>query len=84
VSTRFERTVAQLFDEFFPELGKLPVGGNIVAFAFAVLQGAAISGYAGFGNPDDAVSVLRSLTVLATPELLPLLEGITDDHRAGS
>lgn len=74
VGPRFERTVADLFDEFFPELGKLPVGGDIVRFAFAVLQGAAISGYAGFGQPEEVVSVLRSLSVLATPELLPLLE----------
>jgi AcrR family transcriptional regulator len=83
VSTRFERSVAAVFDEFFPELGRLPARGDIVSFAFATLSGAAIAGYSGFGNPDDVVAVLRSLSVLATPELLPLLEGLSDAHRPG-
>ena len=84
VSTRFERTVAALFDEFFPELGRLPTGGDIVGFAFALLSGAAVAGYAGFGRPEDAVAVLKSLATLATPDLLPLLERTRDDHGAGS
>ncbi|HEX8803095.1 MAG TPA: TetR/AcrR family transcriptional regulator, partial [Acidimicrobiales bacterium] len=84
VGTRFERTVAELFDEYFPELRHVPAAAHLAAFAFAVLQGAAISGYAGFGRPDEVVGVLRSLARLATADLLTLLERMDDAPRAGS
>jgi AcrR family transcriptional regulator len=74
VGTRFERSVAELFGGFFPQLGDVPVAGQLAGFAFAVLQGAAVSGYAGFGRPDDVVDVLRALSRVATPDLLRLLE----------
>ena len=78
VVTRFEQTVTDLFARLFPELDGVPGAERLVGFAFAVLQGAAISGYAGFGRPGDAVSVLRALSRLASADLLPLLEMITD------
>jgi AcrR family transcriptional regulator len=74
VATRFERTVAELFDELFPELRQVPLAGDLAAFALAVLQGAAVSGYAGFGRPDRTVDFLRALAALAAPDLLLLLE----------
>ncbi|MGH9111456.1 MAG: TetR/AcrR family transcriptional regulator [Acidimicrobiales bacterium] len=78
VGTRFERTVSGLFAELFPNYAGRPFADHLVGFAFAVLQGAAISGYGGFGRPDDAVAMLRSLAHLVTPELLPVLERIND------
>jgi AcrR family transcriptional regulator len=80
VSTRFERSVAELFDEFFPELRDVPMGRHMVGFALAVMQGAAVSGYAGFGRPGQAVAVLRALSGLATPDLLPLLRSLEGDQ----
>jgi len=79
LATRFEQTVTGLFADLFPELDGVPGAGRLVSFAFAVLQGAAISGYAGFGRPDDAVAMLRGLSRLASADLLPLLAMITDD-----
>jgi AcrR family transcriptional regulator len=73
VATRFERTVADLFDEFFPELRRVPMAEHLAAFALAVLQGAAVSGYAGFGRPDRIVEFLRGLAQLADPAVLELL-----------
>jgi AcrR family transcriptional regulator len=78
VASRFEQTVAQLFARLFPELDGVPGAERLVGFAFAVLQGAAVSGYAGFGHPGDAVAVLRALSRLASADLLPLLEMIAD------
>ena len=74
VSTRFERTVAELFDELFPELRQVPMAEHLAAFALAVLQGAAVSGYAGFGDPDRIVGFLRALAVTADPATLPVVE----------
>jgi AcrR family transcriptional regulator len=73
VGTRLGRTVAELFGELFPDLGGEPSAERLVGFAFAVLQGAAISGFGGFADPEDAVGVLRSLAGLTTPDLLPLV-----------
>jgi AcrR family transcriptional regulator len=74
VSTRFERTVADLFDEFFPELRQVPMARDLAAFALAVLQGAAVSGYAGFGRPERIVDFLRGLAEVAGPDILPLVD----------
>ena len=43
VATRFEQTVTDLFAELFPELDGVPGAERLVSFAFALLQGAAIS-----------------------------------------
>ena len=46
---------------------------RLVGFAFAVMQGAAVSGYSGFEAPASAVAFTRELTAIATPKYLPHL-----------
>lgn len=59
VGAGFERSVAGRFADLFPELAG--AAEDLVGFAFAALQGAAVSGYAGFGRPDEVVALLREL-----------------------
>jgi len=69
----FHRSVNDTFAELFPELADVPNGDRLVGFAFAVMQGAAISGYSGFDDPANAVTFTRQLTAIATPKYLPHL-----------
>lgn len=80
VSARLQRAVSDLFAEFFPELADAGWVDRLAGFAFAVLQGAALSGYSGFARPEEAVGFMRSLAPLATPELLSLMGGTDDDR----
>lgn len=79
VNARLQQAVSELFTEFFPELAEAGWADRLAGFAFAVLQGAAISGYAGFAPPGEAVAFMRSLAGVATPELLSVLGGTDDD-----
>jgi AcrR family transcriptional regulator len=74
VTTRFEASVRDLFAEFFPWLQGVPGADRLVGFAFALLQGAAIAGFAGFGRPAETVAMLRSLAGTDVVALLPLME----------
>jgi AcrR family transcriptional regulator len=78
VNARLQRAVSDLFAEFFPELAAQGWADRLAGFAFAVLQGAAISGYAGFSPPDDSVAFLRAMAHRATPDLLSSLGGTHD------
>lgn len=76
VAARFETTVLQLFTDFFPAMAEPEIAQAVVGFAFALLSGAAVTGFAAlFGSPDVAVSVLRRLARLGPDVLLALLEG---------
>lgn len=81
VVARFQQAVSELFAELFPQLVGVRWADRLAGFAFAVLQGAAISGYAGFDRPEEVVAFMRALARLATPELLPILGGIDDERR---
>ena len=79
VNARLERAVSDLFAEFFPDVAATGWADRLAHFAFAVLSGAAVSGYSGFAPADDAVDFMKALAPLAIPELLPLLGGNADD-----
>jgi len=76
VGARFEQSVADLYAEFFPDLARTPVGSGLVGFAFAVLSGAAMSDYAGFGDPRVTVDLLKALTGIVDP----VLEALNDER----
>jgi AcrR family transcriptional regulator len=80
VAAQFRQTVQEIFAAFFPDIARAPHGERLVGFAFAVLQGAAVSGYAGFQRPEDVVAVMRSLVPLATPQGLSRPGGSDHDH----
>jgi AcrR family transcriptional regulator len=79
VNARLQRTVSQIFAEFFPDLVATGLIDRLAAFAFAVVSGAAVSGYAGFAPPEEAVAFLRMISSVATPETLSLLGGTPDE-----
>jgi AcrR family transcriptional regulator len=80
VNARLQRAVADLFAEFFPEVAAAGWVDRLAGFTFAVLSGAAISGYAGFAPPGEAVAFLRELASATDPEVLALLGGGDDDR----
>jgi AcrR family transcriptional regulator len=80
VNARLQRAVSDLFARLFPDVAATGWADRLAGFAFAVVSGAAISGYSGFAPPEQAVGFLRRLALLADPELLsPLLGGSDDD-----
>ena len=83
VAARWQQAVSDRFAELFPELAEAGWADRLAGFAFAVLQGAAVSGYMGFARPDDAVSFLRSLAGVATPEQLSALEELGEAGESG-
>jgi len=78
VLERFERSVAADFGMLFPATAANEGGLAIVRFAFAVLDGAALSADLGFvDSAEETVGILRALTALhldnpqPTPEPVP-------------
>ncbi len=66
-----ERTVVELLLWFSPELDDADLARRLVDVAFTFVQGAAVSGYGGYGRPDEVISFVRSVSGLvarATPE----------------
>lgn len=75
VGARFERSVADLFAELFPDLAGAPE--RLVDFAFAALQGAAVSAYSGFGRSDEVVGLLRDLAGVVSGDV-PVGDVVTE------
>lgn len=82
VALALERTVVGLLGELFPDLGVDEIARPLVGLAFAVVQGAAISGYAGFGDPHEVVAGLRHLADVLSPDTLALVIP-SGAHRTG-
>jgi len=77
VLTRFERSVAADFGVLFPATAASPDGIAIVRFAFATLEGAAISADLGFeAYAEETVGILRALAHihLDNPQPVPEAE----------
>jgi AcrR family transcriptional regulator len=65
VMQRFERSVAADFGMLFPATAAIPDSIAIVRFAFATLDGAALSAGLGFtDHADETVAILRALAAL--------------------
>jgi len=73
-----ERTVVGLLAELFPALGDERVARTIIDLGFTLVQGAAVSAYAGYGDPEHTIRLVRSLAALITPERAQLLKGVLD------
>jgi AcrR family transcriptional regulator len=73
VLERFERSVAADFGMLFPATAAMPDSMAIVRFAFAVLDGAALSADLGFAaSADETVAILRALATLHLDNPQPL------------
>lgn len=73
VAASLERTVVDLLMRFFPEIGEEPSARAIADLGLSIVQGAAVSSYGGFGDPDAVVGLARMVSALLTPETVPLL-----------
>lgn len=69
VSHDFERTIVDLLLEVFPSVeGDELLARTLVDLAFTVVQGAVISGYAGFGDQDRTIALARAVASFITPQ----------------
>lgn len=77
VAARLERTVVELLMWFAPEIDDADVARRVVDLALTLVQGAAVSRYGGFGQPDDVIALSRALAgpavaaLASTPQLSP-------------
>ena len=79
MSAAFEQTVSELLTDVFEGFDLEPaVVAALVDTAFSILQGAAVSAHAGFGDPERTVALARSVATLITPESAPLLRSVLD------
>lgn len=73
VAAGFEQTVRSQLADLFPELADAPVGANLVGFAFAILQGMAISDSVGFFGPTESTfELLRAIARIDVTDLVAL------------
>jgi AcrR family transcriptional regulator len=78
MSAVLESTVVGLLREFFPTFQDERVARTIIDFGFTLVQGAAISAYAGYGDPERTIRLTKSLAALFTPETAIFLKGALD------
>ena len=73
VAAGFEQAVRTHLAELFPNFATSGVGASVVGFAFATLQGAAISESVGFFGPSaPTIELLRQLARLGVDDLVAL------------
>lgn len=80
MSTLLEQTVIGLLGDFFPGFSDDQTAHTIVDVGFSLMQGAAVSSYSGFGDPEHTVAVVKAVAALITPERAQLLKGALDVH----
>lgn len=73
VAAGFEQTIRTQLGELFPDLARDDFGHDLVGFAFATMQGAAISNSVGFFGPSaPTIELLRALARLDPDDLAAL------------
>jgi AcrR family transcriptional regulator len=74
-----EATIRDIFLELFPGIaGDERVASVLGDIAFSLLQGAALSAHAGFGEPERTIRLLKSAAALITPATVGLVHGAID------
>ena len=74
MTTSFEHTVADLLTDLFPGFDGNDAGvAMLVDLAFSIVQGAAVSGLSGFGDPDRTIRLARTVAGLITPATAEVL-----------
>lgn len=80
VAAGFEQSIRTQLGELFPTLAGSDVGGDLLGFTFAVLQGAAISNSVGFFGPaEPTIGMLRVLARFEITDLVELIESTASD-----
>jgi AcrR family transcriptional regulator len=75
MSAVLETTVVELLREFFPAFGDEQVARTIIDVAFTFVQGAAVSTYAGYGDPERTIRLLRNLAGALSPAVIDFVKG---------
>jgi AcrR family transcriptional regulator len=74
LSATFERTLSGLLADVFAGFATDDaLVGPLVDVAFAIVQGAAVSSYAGFGDPERTVRLAQAVAGLITPSSTELV-----------
>lgn len=81
VAARLEQTVIEIVGLFFPDIAEPETARILINLAFTVVQGAAVSGYAGFGDPALTIAQLRALASVITPETARALASASASRR---
>ncbi len=74
MSVAFEQTISGLLVDVFPGFEEDDeLVRTLVDVAFSIVQGAAISSYAGFGDPERTVRLAQGVAGLINPATAPLI-----------
>lgn len=74
-----EQTMVELLGDLFPALADdARLARLVIDFGFTLVQGAAVSSYAGYGDPDHTIRLVRTLAGLITPDTVDILRGTLD------
>ena len=72
VAAGLESTVVDLLMWFSPEISDRESAARIINVVFTLVQGAAVSRYGGFGDPDEVIALVRELADPAVAALTAL------------
>lgn len=79
MTTVLEQTVFELLQELFPALADDErLARTVIDLGFTLVQGAAVSRYAGYGDPDHTIRLVQALASLITPDTVDILRGTLD------
>jgi len=78
MATVLEQTVVGLLTELFPGFADDKLARTIIDLGFTMVQGAAVSSYAGYGDPERTIRLTRALAALITPDTVGFLRGTLD------
>ncbi len=83
MTATFEQTVAELLTDVYPGIdGGDDMVRTLVDLAFSIVQGAAVSRYAGFGDPERTVGLARTVAGLITPATAEVLRTALGQQRS--
>lgn len=80
VAARLESSVVAVFNAVTPVPLDEPAARLVISAAFAIVQGAFVSQYAGYGDPDQVIGVARMLARLIDLETGQLLLASADQN----
>jgi hypothetical protein len=78
MATVLEQTMVDLLTELLPDFADEKFARTIIDLGFTVVQGAAVSSYAGYGDPERTIRLARALAALITPDTVGLVRGTLD------
>lgn len=78
VTARFDATLVRLLKELFPVVADDHLARTAIDIAFTFVTGAAMSTYAGHGDQERTIRLVRALAAFVTPQSVHVLSGVLD------